>query len=259
MLNRRLFCQCASTALLSGFAVTQAQAQSPAQGAECAVMTADRQSAVSPQDAIARLKEGNDRFANGKTINCNLMQQVKDTSYAQAPFAAVVGCIDSRVSPELVFDQRIGDIFCARVAGNFVNTDIIGSLEFATKVAGARAIVVLGHNDCGAIKGAVDDVKLGNLTEMLSHIRPRRCGKQNGWRAHHEEQAIRSNGRGNQRRHGGGEPDGTKPRAQDARDGRPASYRWRNAQPVHRQGHLPDIAAFGRRKSKWPEINSGHF
>jgi len=135
-------------------------------------MTTDRQSAVSPQDAIARLKEGNDRFASGKTINCNLMQQVKDTSYAQAPFAAVVGCIDSRVSPELVFDQRIGDIFCARVAGNFINTDIIGSLEFATKVAGARAILVLGHNDCGGIKGAVDDVKLGNLTEMLSNIRP---------------------------------------------------------------------------------------
>ena len=84
----------------------------------------------------------------------------------------MVGCIDSRVPPELVFDQRIGDIFCARVAANFVNTDILGSLEFATKVTGARAIVVLGHNECGGIKGAVDNVKLGNLTAMLTNIRP---------------------------------------------------------------------------------------
>ena len=135
-------------------------------------MTRDRQSAVSPADAFARLKAGNERFVGGKTINCNLMQQVRETSASQAPFAAIVGCIDSRVPPELVFDQRIGDVFCARVAGNFVNTDIIGSLEFATKVSGARAILVLGHNDCGAIKGAVDHVKLGNLTATLAHIQP---------------------------------------------------------------------------------------
>ena len=97
---------------------------------------------------------------------------MRETAGGQAPFAAVVGCIDSRVPPELVFDQRIGDIFCARVAGNFVNIDIIGSLEFATKLTGAKLIVVLGHTDCGAIKGAVDGAKLGNLTAMLQHFTP---------------------------------------------------------------------------------------
>ena len=97
---------------------------------------------------------------------------MKETANGQAPYAVVVGCIDLRVPPELVFDQRIGDIFCARVAANFVNTDILGSLEFATKVTGARAIVVLGHNECGGIKGAVDNVKLGNLTAMLAISAP---------------------------------------------------------------------------------------
>jgi len=142
-----------------------------AMAAECAVMTPERQD-LTPDQAIARLKAGNERLVGGKTVNCDLVEQIKATAAAQAPFAAIVGCIDSRVPPELVFDQRIGDIFCARVAGNFVNTDIIGSLEFATKVAGARAIVVLGHNDCGAIKGAVDHVRLGNLTATLANIRP---------------------------------------------------------------------------------------
>jgi carbonic anhydrase len=100
------------------------------------------------------------------------MTQVRETAKTQAPFAAIVGCIDSRVPPELVFDQRIGDVFCARIAGNFINDDIIGSLEFATQVSGARAIVVLGHSSCGAIKGAIDGVKLGHLTGVLAHIRP---------------------------------------------------------------------------------------
>ena len=100
-----------------------------AQSVECAVITPDRQKAISPDDAIARLKAGNERFTAGKSINCNLMAQVKETASSQSPFAAIVGCIDSRVPPELVFDQRIGDVFCARVAGNFVNTDIIGSPE----------------------------------------------------------------------------------------------------------------------------------
>lgn len=108
----------------------------------------------------------------GKSINCDLMAQVKQTAGNQSPFAAIVGCIDSRVPPELVFDQRIGDVFCARVAGAFVNTDIIGSLEYSTKVAGAKAIVVLGHNSCGAIKSAVDDVKLGNITALLKNFQP---------------------------------------------------------------------------------------
>src|SRR5436190_1252766 len=151
MLNRRLFCGCAISAAFAGL-TTAAHAQST----ECAVFTPARQKEVSPDDAIARLKAGNDRFLAGKSVNCNLMEQVKETAKGQAPFAAIVGCIDSRVPPELVFDQRIGDVFCARIAGNFVNTDIIGSLEFSTKIAGARAIVVLGHSECGAIKGAVD-------------------------------------------------------------------------------------------------------
>jgi carbonic anhydrase len=135
-------------------------------------MTRDRQHAITPDEALARLKAGNERFIDGKTINCDLIQQAKETAKSQAPFAAIVGCMDSRVPPELVFDQRIGDVFCTRVAGNFINTDFLGSLEYAAKVAGARAIVVLGHSDCGAVKGAIDHVKLGNLTATLAHIQP---------------------------------------------------------------------------------------
>src|SRR5262249_55865006 len=100
------------------------------------------------------------------------MAQVKETAHSQAPFAAIVGCMDSRVPPELVFDQRIGDVFSMRIAGNFINTDIVGSLEYAAKVVGTPAIVVLGHSECGGIKGAVDNVKLGNLTAVLAKIRP---------------------------------------------------------------------------------------
>jgi carbonic anhydrase len=100
------------------------------------------------------------------------MAQVRDTAKSQSPYAAIVGCIDSRVPPELVFDQRIGDVFCARVAGNIVNTDIIGSLEYSTKVVGAKAIVVLGHNSCGAIKSAIDNVRLGNITALLKNFQP---------------------------------------------------------------------------------------
>jgi carbonic anhydrase len=143
-----------------------------ADDALCTVFTKDRQAAVTPRVALQNLKDGNTRFVAGHGIHCDLMAQVRATASGQAPFAAIVGCIDSRVPPEFVFDQRIGDIFVARVAGNFVNTDIIGSLEFATRLAGAKAIVVLGHTDCGAVKGAVDDVKLGMLTATLANIRP---------------------------------------------------------------------------------------
>jgi carbonic anhydrase len=166
MITRRLFCGCLAGAL--PLAATAAQAQLT----ECAVFTPDRQKSIAPGDAIARLKAGNERFTAGKSVNCDLMAQVKQTAGGQSPYAAIVGCIDSRVSPELVFDQRIGDVFCARVAGAFVNTDIIGSLEYSTKVAGAKAIVVLGHNYCGAIKAAVDDVKLGNITALLKNFQP---------------------------------------------------------------------------------------
>jgi carbonic anhydrase len=164
MYSRRAFVM---SSALSLAAAGTAQAQDA-----CAVFTPARQKATTPQDALRMLQDGNARFVSGKSINCDLMQQVRATAHGQAPFAAIVGCIDSRVPPELVFDQRLGSIFAARIAGNFVNTDIIGSLEFACKVAGAKAIVVLGHSDCGAIKGAIDRAKLGNLTEMLSHIEP---------------------------------------------------------------------------------------
>jgi carbonic anhydrase len=138
----------------------------------CSVFTKSLQAATTPALALERLKAGNARFIAGRTENCDLRVQVRDTAKGQAPFAAVLGCMDSRVPPELVFDQRIGDIFAIRIAGNFVNPDITGSLEYATKVAGAKLIVVLGHTDCGAVKGAIDDVKLGNLTTTLANIRP---------------------------------------------------------------------------------------
>lgn len=139
---------------------------------DCAVFTRETQAAVTPDAALKRLQDGNARFVAGETLHCDLRQQVRETAGGQAPFAAVVGCIDSRVPPELVFDQRIGDIFAARVAGNFINDDILGSLEFATQLAGASLIVVLGHTECGAVKGAVDDAKLGHLTGLLAQIRP---------------------------------------------------------------------------------------
>src|SRR5260370_2147015 len=166
MITRRLFCGC-----LAG-AVPYAAAAVHAQSLECAVFTPDRKNSTARDDAIAQLKAGNERFTAGKSVNCDLMAQVKQTASNQSPFAAIVGCIDSRVPPELVFDQHIGDVFCARVAGNIVNTDIIGSLEYSTKVAGAKAIVVLGHNFCGAFKRAVDDVKLGNITALVKSFQP---------------------------------------------------------------------------------------
>jgi carbonic anhydrase len=165
MISRRSLC-CGAVALpLVAVAKTAA-------ADECAVFTKDRQTSVTLDDSIRMLKEGNERFIAGKSVNCNLIAQVRATAEGQAPFAVIVGCIDSRVPPELVFDQQIGDIFAARIAGKFVNTDIIGSLEFATKVAGAKAIVVLGHTECGAIKGAIDQAKLGNLTKMLENFNP---------------------------------------------------------------------------------------
>jgi carbonic anhydrase len=156
--------------LLSGAAVLAARAS--ADDSKCAVFTKDRQNAVTPAMALQNLKDGNARFVAGRSLHCDLITQVRATASAQAPFAAILGCIDSRVAPELVLDQRIGDILVARIAGNFVNDDIIGSLEFSTQVLGAKAILVLGHSDCGAIKGACDDVQLGHLTGALAHIRP---------------------------------------------------------------------------------------
>ncbi len=166
MLSRRLALQSLS-ALSAATLASGAQAQ-----ASCEVFTSKTQSAVTPDSALQMLKDGNTRFVEGRTRNCDLRQQVRDTSTQQSPVAVVVGCIDSRVPPEFVFDQRLGDIFAARIAGNFVNTDILGSLEFATKLVGSKLVVVLGHTECGAIKGALDDAKLGNLTATLANIRP---------------------------------------------------------------------------------------
>jgi carbonic anhydrase len=135
-------------------------------------MSEEAQQAMTPDQALAELRAGNERFVNGKMRNRDLIAQVRATASGQFPFAVVLGCIDSRVPPELVFDQGIGDIFSPRIAGNFANTDIIGSIEFATKLAGAKLVVVLGHTECGAVKGACDGAKLGNLTSTLSNIAP---------------------------------------------------------------------------------------
>ncbi len=135
-------------------------------------MTMQARDAMTPDQALALLRAGNERFVTGRMLERDLAAQVRATASGQYPFAVVLGCIDSRVPPELVFDQGIGDIFSARIAGNFANTDLIGSLEFATKLAGAKLIVVLGHTECGAIKGACDNAQLGNLTTTLSKIMP---------------------------------------------------------------------------------------
>jgi len=134
--------------------------------------TPESQSATTPSQAIEMLKQGNVRFTSGSITSRDYQSQVLQTAGGQYPIAAVVSCIDSRIPTEIVFDQGIGDIFNARIAGNFVNEDILGSLEFACKVAGAKAIVVMGHTSCGAIKGACDKAELGNLTQMLEKIMP---------------------------------------------------------------------------------------
>ena len=134
--------------------------------------TQESQGSLTPADALQILKEGNQRFCSNLKANRNLLQQVNETRDGQWPFAAVLSCIDSRTSAELIFDQGLGDIFSTRIAGNILNEDILGSLEFACGVAGAKLIVVLGHSRCGAIKGACDAVELGNLTGLLRKIQP---------------------------------------------------------------------------------------
>ena len=134
--------------------------------------TQESQATMTAEKSLQHLKEGNLRFQNNLKANRNLFEQVSDTSKGQYPFATILSCIDSRVSSELIFDQGIGDVFSARIAGNFVNKDILGSMEFACKLAGTKLIVVLGHTACGAVHGACDDAKLGNLTSMLAKIKP---------------------------------------------------------------------------------------
>ena len=135
-------------------------------------LTKEMQSAITPSVALEILKDGNKRFVSNLKINRNLLQQANETSDGQHPFAVILSCIDSRTSAELVFDQGLGDVFSIRIAGNIVNEDILGSMEFGCKVAGAKIIVVLGHTKCGAVKGACDNVALGNLTGLIAKIKP---------------------------------------------------------------------------------------
>lgn len=135
-------------------------------------LTKEMQSSLSPATALELLKEGNKRFVNNLKVNRNLLQQANETSGGQYPFAVILSCIDSRTSAELIFDQGLGDVFSVRIAGNIINEDILGSMEFGCKVAGSKIIVVLGHTNCGAVKGACDHVEMGNLTALLSKIRP---------------------------------------------------------------------------------------
>ena len=135
-------------------------------------LTKEMQAAITPSIALNLLEEGNKRFVNNLKANRNLLQQANETSDGQHPFAIILSCIDSRTSAELIFDQGLGDIFSVRIAGNIINEDILGSMEFACKIAGSKIIVVLGHSKCGAVRGACDRAEMGNLTALLSKIRP---------------------------------------------------------------------------------------
>ena len=164
---------CLFTALSVQAANEPAAKKSVKPGTFCDIQaTKACQDAVTPDMIMKRFQSGNARFVAGKPVNQNHLKKVKATASGQYPLASVVSCIDSRAPAEMVFDQGIGDLFNARVAGNIVNEDILGSLEFAHKAAGAKLLVVMGHTSCGAIKGACDDVKLGNLTGLLGKIKP---------------------------------------------------------------------------------------
>ena len=135
-------------------------------------LTKELQEEITPKQAIELLKDGNKRFVNNLKVNRNLLQQVNETSDGQHPFAVILSCIDSRTSAELIFDQGLGDVFSIRIAGNVLNEDILGSMEFGCKAAGSKVIVVMGHSKCGAVKGACDHVEMGNLTTLLTKIGP---------------------------------------------------------------------------------------
>jgi carbonic anhydrase len=166
-----------ATLIASGMAVALAGCSgisgSGASGPQVSTaMSKQSQASLTPQTALKRLQEGNNRFVSGKMINRDYMAQVKATGDGQYPYATILSCIDSRSGPEIVFDQGIGDVFAPRIAGNFINPDILGSMEFASKVAGSKVIVVLGHTSCGAIKGACDNVQLGNISSLVNAIQP---------------------------------------------------------------------------------------
>lgn len=139
--------------------------------------TKETQMSLTPDKALTILKEGNERFIGNLKANRNLLQQVNETSTGQFPFATILSCIDSRTSAELIFDQGLGDVFSIRIAGNILNEDILGSMEFATKVVGTKIIVVLGHTKCGAIVGACNHVEMGNLTTLLNKVQPAILGE----------------------------------------------------------------------------------
>lgn len=134
--------------------------------------TKETQDILTPELALDILKEGNERFVNNIKAHRNLLEQINETSSGQFPFAAILSCIDSRTSAELIFDQGLGDIFSIRIAGNILNEDILGSMEFACKIAGSKLIVVLGHTKCGAIDGACNNIQMGNITALLNKIKP---------------------------------------------------------------------------------------
>ncbi len=134
--------------------------------------TKETQDKLTPRMALDILKDGNERFIKNLKAQRNLLEQVNDTREGQWPFATILSCIDSRTSAELIFDQGLGDVFSVRIAGNIINTDILGSMEFACKLAGSKLVVVLGHTKCGAVKGACDHVEMGNLTELLAKLQP---------------------------------------------------------------------------------------
>ena len=172
-MQRRIFSPIASAAaafFLCAFAGGQAPAGEAARAPS--VETKASQAAMTPKSALARLEEGNARFAEGRGVPRNLPAKVAATAAGQYPFAAIVSCMDSRAPVEIVFDQSIGDVFSLRVAGNVIDPNFLGSLEYAAKVVGVRLLVVLGHSHCGAVKGAIDGVKMGNLTGLLAEIQP---------------------------------------------------------------------------------------
>lgn len=136
------------------------------------VVTADTRAEMTPRDILTKMKRGNERFVSENLTPQDYRAQVRQTASGQYPMAVVLSCLDSRVIPEAAFDMGIGDLFVGRVAGNFENTDMLGSMEFATAVAGSKVIVVLGHSACGAVKGAIDGAELGNLTATLDNIEP---------------------------------------------------------------------------------------
>ena len=170
--DRRSFLKSAGGGLVAAGTVSGLAQYARAAYHEAVTQTKESQAAITPQKALQMLKDGNARFVTGKMLQRDYIRQVKATGAGQFPFAAIVGCIDSRESAQLTFDQGIGDIFSARIAGNFVNDHILGSLEFACAMAGAKLILVVGHSECGAIKGACDDVVLGNLTHTLANLKP---------------------------------------------------------------------------------------